>query len=290
MPSFEKIVAATDMSESSNRALQLAATLAHSVGAELHLCFVNESASAVGLFPSFRRGRSLHTGALEQQLRGLSAKIEDSALEPTTAVVSAPHAANGILEYAEDVESDLIVMGSRGQGIWRRAFLGSVALETVENARCSVLVVPAHDKPAEAETVSARGPVLAVLDADGAGRVFNQARLLARSLSTRLELACVAPGRAPGDSESVAKKGWLEELEEGIGGAMKLDSAQIGILDGTDGDQLVAIARRLMASVIVLSRQPGGRSDEEPRKNLADRKGLVRSVLSKAFCPVLVVG
>jgi nucleotide-binding universal stress UspA family protein len=46
-----------------------------------------------------------------------------------------------IVEEAENWGADLIVMGSRGLGVWNRLLLGSVSSAVVHHAKCSVEVV-----------------------------------------------------------------------------------------------------------------------------------------------------
>lgn len=46
-----------------------------------------------------------------------------------------------IVETAEEVEADLIVIGSHGYKRWERLLLGSVSQSVVHHAHCSVLVV-----------------------------------------------------------------------------------------------------------------------------------------------------
>jgi len=82
--------------------------------------------------------------ALQQAaMTWLRARIADaeaeSIIEPA-AVVGLP--ASTILEEAAARKSDLIVMGSRGQGTSRRLLLGSVSASVLRSATCSVLVVP----------------------------------------------------------------------------------------------------------------------------------------------------
>jgi nucleotide-binding universal stress UspA family protein len=43
---------------------------------------------------------------------------------------------------AQGVEVDLLVIGSRGYGPFRRALLGGVAAEVMRSAPCPVIVVP----------------------------------------------------------------------------------------------------------------------------------------------------
>ena len=46
-----------------------------------------------------------------------------------------------IVEMAEDIGTDLIVLGSHGYKRWERLLLGSVSSSVVHHAHCSVLVV-----------------------------------------------------------------------------------------------------------------------------------------------------
>ena len=47
-----------------------------------------------------------------------------------------------ICKLAEDKKAQFIVMGSRGMGILRRTFLGSVSDYCVHHAHCPVAIIP----------------------------------------------------------------------------------------------------------------------------------------------------
>ncbi|MDD3695527.1 MAG: universal stress protein [Lentisphaeria bacterium] len=47
-----------------------------------------------------------------------------------------------ILEFAKEVQADLIVLGRQGKGTLSKIFFGSVAQVIVRRAKCPVLVVP----------------------------------------------------------------------------------------------------------------------------------------------------
>jgi nucleotide-binding universal stress UspA family protein len=52
----------------------------------------------------------------------------------------------GILESAEILDADLIVVGTSGHNAWHRAFIGSTATRVLSEAKCPVLVVPTKVK------------------------------------------------------------------------------------------------------------------------------------------------
>lgn len=58
-----------------------------------------------------------------------------------TTVVEMGRAAEVILDAADRVKADLVVVGSHGHGFWGRSLLGSVSNAVVHHARCPVLVV-----------------------------------------------------------------------------------------------------------------------------------------------------
>jgi nucleotide-binding universal stress UspA family protein len=80
-----------------------------------------------------RTARTLLAEAVDQaDDRGLAGRIERTLVMGT--------AAGAVLEAAD--EADLIVIGSRQQGAAGSFFLGSVSLQVIHHAECSVVVVP----------------------------------------------------------------------------------------------------------------------------------------------------
>jgi nucleotide-binding universal stress UspA family protein len=56
---------------------------------------------------------------------------------------------DAILDVAEEVHADLIVVGSRGLGLGRRLLQGSVSTKVAHHAPCSVMIVHPSTEPAE---------------------------------------------------------------------------------------------------------------------------------------------
>lgn len=50
-----------------------------------------------------------------------------------------------IVETAEELKADMIVLGSHGYNRWERLLLGSVSDSVVHHAHCSVLIVRSED-------------------------------------------------------------------------------------------------------------------------------------------------
>ena len=68
------------------------------------------------------------------------AKLAREAGVDAEVVIVAGHAADEIVAYADTIDADLIVMGSRGRGAVTSALLGSVSHGVLHEARRPVLV------------------------------------------------------------------------------------------------------------------------------------------------------
>jgi nucleotide-binding universal stress UspA family protein len=144
------IVCGVDGSPDSNAAVAVAARMAERLGARLVLAHVAEpaltyahAAPVGGLSPA---------GSLEEQdvaaaQDELGASLLQEASEAVGGSDSAQRFAVGfpaeqLAAIAVDEGAELIVVGSRGRGAFKSAFLGSVSNSLVGIARCPVLIVP----------------------------------------------------------------------------------------------------------------------------------------------------
>ena len=66
--------------------------------------------------------------------------ITDKTLKISSEIIQGSPA-QVIVDEAESWGAELIVMGSRGLGVWRRLLLGSVSNAVVHHAKCSVEIV-----------------------------------------------------------------------------------------------------------------------------------------------------
>jgi nucleotide-binding universal stress UspA family protein len=133
-----KILVAYDGSESAHRALDQAAELTRSNGAEISVVSVAEPLPQFG-----RAGAMLTPEEVREHLDELlDAKAALAEKGVTAHVVERKgEAASMIIDEAEKEGADVIVMGSRGLNAAQRVLLGSVSSKVLHHAPCNVLVV-----------------------------------------------------------------------------------------------------------------------------------------------------
>ena len=136
---MKKILVPIDGSEWSTRALLKARELVEAFQAELTILTVIDSIRYLDMdykFDVVRDGIDLSKQLLEQSksmFDGYAGKVETAH---TTGDV-----AEEIIRFAEKGNFDLIVMGSRGLGIFSRTILGSVSHKVLQHAKMTVMIV-----------------------------------------------------------------------------------------------------------------------------------------------------
>jgi nucleotide-binding universal stress UspA family protein len=144
------IVCGVDGSPDSEAALAVAARMADRLGARLVLANVVEYvpspySTAGAMTPTAVAGPGV-AEVVEEQVRAGERLLEEMArqtgVEHAQRRVVAGFAAERLAELAGVEDAELIVVGSRGRGAFKAAFLGSVSTSLINVARCPVLVVP----------------------------------------------------------------------------------------------------------------------------------------------------
>ncbi|THF79488.1 universal stress protein [Cohnella fermenti] len=140
--SYSHILVAYDGSGQSDKALNHAVQIASRFGSKL-------TVAHVFYLPIYNSGDLLiNTPAdLAQQLTEQSSKVLEKAKVRVPDSVAAEYKllegspALAILDLAEELQNDLIVIGSRGLGPIREFVLGSVSHNVVQHAECPVMIV-----------------------------------------------------------------------------------------------------------------------------------------------------
>jgi len=137
---YRSIVAGTDGSPSSLEAVRQASAIARAAGARLHLVHAFRPA-AVGALVGAGSAVNVDLGDMSRQLEHEAELVLRRAIDfvPDHDIDGA--AAEVIVEVAEQVQADLVVIGNKGMTGARRFLLGSVPNRVAHSAPCSVLVV-----------------------------------------------------------------------------------------------------------------------------------------------------
>jgi nucleotide-binding universal stress UspA family protein len=137
---FKTILWATDGSETAAKALPYALGLAEPEHAKLFVAHAHELLTG--------RGGGYPVLADESELRERIAEqvkdLRSGGLDATFVVrtCTAGHAAKTIAEVAEEVDADLIVIGTHGYGRVAGLLIGSVTQALLHEGVCPVLAVP----------------------------------------------------------------------------------------------------------------------------------------------------
>lgn len=137
-----KVVVPIDFSDSSTAAVQTAAQLVANP-ADLHVLHVLVPLDYMhpgALTPAFDEGERKELA--QRHLAEFLARLGLSAVQ---AVVRLGDPGLDITEYADEIQSDLIVIPSHGYHGVKRFLLGSVAERVIRHAHCPVLVLRRPD-------------------------------------------------------------------------------------------------------------------------------------------------
>jgi nucleotide-binding universal stress UspA family protein len=144
---FQEILVATDGSEQALQAARAAGEIAQKFQAKLTLVSVYDMNNVMAAYESGpenipyvllmrQRGEEMHEKAQHRTGEVLQAMGVTYQSRRETG-----HPVDTIVQVAEELKADLIVLGSRGLGAFKRLLLGSVSDGVLHHAHCPVLIV-----------------------------------------------------------------------------------------------------------------------------------------------------
>jgi len=148
-----KILLATDGTKQSEAALNMLRSFRLTDKDEVKIVSVGDM--AVPLAIDVYGGYLPDTTELEKVARDNATRALDSATAAAAEMVSPAEVSGEVLygspesrivETAEKLPADLIILGSHGYNRWERLLLGSVSNSVLHHAPCSVLVARSADK------------------------------------------------------------------------------------------------------------------------------------------------
>lgn len=148
---IKKILVATDGSDHANRALDLAADLAASCGAEVIVLHVMRRAGS-GRVPEELEAlariehvevteRDMLQGVAHAIVESASARLRKAGASRIATRILLGDPAPAVVQAAQEAGADLVVIGRRGLGALGGALLGSVSLKVIQLAEAPVVTV-----------------------------------------------------------------------------------------------------------------------------------------------------
>lgn len=143
MATFQTILVPIDFSADAGRALETAIGMARQTGAALHVAHVFGLPLPLLLPYEIVMPDAVRSDARANVARELEKEAEIARREgvETTAHMLDGSPAVAIVELAQDIGADLIVMGTHGRTGIGHVVLGSVAERTLRTAPCAVMTV-----------------------------------------------------------------------------------------------------------------------------------------------------
>ncbi|WP_435125004.1 universal stress protein [Halobaculum sp. D14] len=142
---YDEILVPTDGSPAANAAVKHAVTVAERFDATLHALYVVDATA----YSTLEAGSQVVVEALEEEGEDAVQQVAEAARDADVEVVetvTSGTAYRSILDYADDHDVDLIVMGTHGRQGLDRYLLGSVTERVVRTANQPVLTVRMKDE------------------------------------------------------------------------------------------------------------------------------------------------
>jgi nucleotide-binding universal stress UspA family protein len=137
---FSKILHANDGSEHAFHAFALALLMAKQNSSELHMVCVEEIDYMPEFIEEIREETGTAARCFHKALQRARAKAEENHVKLHIHVI-AGHPVWDIVELAEELKAELLVIGAKGHSALYERLIGSRADRIVQLAHCPVLVV-----------------------------------------------------------------------------------------------------------------------------------------------------
>jgi nucleotide-binding universal stress UspA family protein len=157
LPQYKTLLVATDLHGNEGQVVRHALAHAHAWGSRFHLLHIvpqvpvavqNDMAAVMGE-DKLIAAEHEYENDMESQLRSQVQKLAaaENMAHNALASVQIHHGpvVNGILNQAEIIQPDLILLGNRGHSKWHYLFWSSVAQQIVKKSTWPLLLVPLRE-------------------------------------------------------------------------------------------------------------------------------------------------
>ncbi|HSI69069.1 MAG TPA: universal stress protein [Gillisia sp.] len=149
---MDKVLIAIDYNPNSQEVAEKGYALAKKMGAEVCLIHVMAQVAHYGMkYPTFMGYEGYDAGSVDINVANEMREVTKTYLETAAKHLNDPgitthltegDAARGILNYADQWNADLIVLGTHSHSVLEKLFMGTVASKILEKTKIPVYVVP----------------------------------------------------------------------------------------------------------------------------------------------------
>jgi nucleotide-binding universal stress UspA family protein len=281
---LDKIIVATDFSPESEKALSYARALAHHFASKLVLAHVVDLSIAVPTQVSFG-GPSLDSmrhDSAENMERALY-DLEIEGLKAQAETVEAHNPAEAIVNLAEKIDADMVIVGTHSRRGLSKLILGSCSESIVHSASCPVLTIGpnADAKPLD---VAFRSIVFATGLQHNAVAKAAVALAFAKDSIAKIQIChVIEPNGRLADAleEKTKAEATLSKLipDASYDWCTPKPSVEFGDIE----EHILGMAQKVDADLIVL----GAHRGTSWLHRFWD--GIVERVIGRAHCPVLTI-
>ena len=138
---FQYVMLATDGSAAAERAADFAAALATRYGARVTVLHTVPPVPDFLGEPNYSQRLDKTLGDARALVGDVAKRLRTQGIDNVDAEVVEGPAASAILSMAETRAPDLLLVGARGQSVWKGLVRGSVSQAVSHGAACPVLVI-----------------------------------------------------------------------------------------------------------------------------------------------------
>jgi nucleotide-binding universal stress UspA family protein len=281
---LQKILFATDFSESANMAMSFAAGLAQCFGAKLYTVNVQEPIN-VALRPQTWEGVEVtHKMGISAVLQAIHSEFPE--LKPE--VIHAEGAVWAeVVKIVKKYDIDLVVIGTRGRTGLGRLLLGSQAEEILRHSTCPVYTVGPNVTGIDRQHGKMRSILYATDFGHASMRAAPYAVSLAEECATRLAMVHVIEKREANELPCQSIADTERRLEELVSADARLWCEPAFVIEhGEPWRKIIEVAANKQADLIVLGVH---REEGVPGASTHLSDATVHNVITHASCPVMTV-
>lgn len=142
---FKHILVPVDGSSTAQQAVDKVIGLARAFGSRVTAIFVLDPYPFTGVGADFAYGQaeylSAATAEANKAIDAAKAAFKDAGISAESSIVESHAAWRGVVETADALKADLIVMGSHGRSGLEKLVLGSVTQAVLSHTKIAVMVV-----------------------------------------------------------------------------------------------------------------------------------------------------